>query len=84
MNHMEKRPLTEPRISIVVPALNEARNLRLVLPELPPAHEVILVDGASTDGTIETARAVLPTIKVVTDPSRLRECPGLRFRGRDR
>ena len=41
---------------MVVPALNEARNLREVLPALPPVHEVILVDGGSVDGTVETAR----------------------------
>lgn len=54
-----------PRVSIVVPAKNEAKNLELVLPELPDVHEVILVDGHSTDGTVETARRVLPGIKVV-------------------
>ena len=52
----------EPRISIVVPALNEARNLREVLPTLPEVHEVILVDGGSVDRTVETARETLPGI----------------------
>jgi glycosyltransferase involved in cell wall biosynthesis len=54
-----------PRLSIVVPALNEARNLVEVLPTLPPAHEVILVDGGSVDGTVEAAQATLPGIRVV-------------------
>jgi glycosyltransferase involved in cell wall biosynthesis len=54
-----------PRISIVVPARNEARNLEVVLPELPPVHEVILVDGHSVDDTIEVARRVMPDIVVV-------------------
>jgi glycosyltransferase involved in cell wall biosynthesis len=54
-----------PRISVVIPARNEARNLEVVLPELPDVHEVILVDGNSTDGTIETARRVMPDIKVI-------------------
>ena len=49
----------------MVPALNEARNLAAVLPTLPPAHEVILVDGGSVDGTVETAQATLPGIRVV-------------------
>lgn len=48
-----------------MPARNEARNLEIVLPELPAVHEVILIDGASVDDTIETARRVLPSIKVV-------------------
>jgi glycosyltransferase involved in cell wall biosynthesis len=50
----------EPRISVVVPALNEAANLREVLPALPDVHEVIVVDGGSVDGTVETARELLP------------------------
>ncbi len=55
----------QPTISVIVPAKNEADNLLAVLPALPPVHEVILVDGNSTDGTIEAARSVLPDIKVV-------------------
>ncbi|WP_423917864.1 glycosyltransferase family 2 protein [Frigoribacterium sp. 2-23] len=61
-------PLPEtahPRISIVVPARNEARNLEIVLPMLPPVHEVILVDGHSIDDTVEAARRVMPDIRVV-------------------
>jgi glycosyltransferase involved in cell wall biosynthesis len=42
-----------PRISAVIPALNEAQNLRHVLPLIPPiVSEVILVDGNSTDDTV--------------------------------
>src|SRR3954451_4727358 len=55
----------DPLLSVVVPALNEAANLREVLPALPPVHEVILVDGASVDGTGETARELLPAIITV-------------------
>lgn len=54
-----------PRVSIVVPAMNEARNLAEVLPRLPEAHEVILVDGGSVDDTVEVAQRVLPGIRVV-------------------
>jgi glycosyltransferase involved in cell wall biosynthesis len=54
-----------PSVSIVVPARNEARNLEVVLPELPSVHEVLLVDGNSVDGTVDVARRVLPDIKVV-------------------
>jgi glycosyltransferase involved in cell wall biosynthesis len=62
---MPVRPVLDPKISIVVPARNEARNLELILPRLPEVHEVILVDGHSVDGTIETALRVMPSIKVV-------------------
>jgi len=60
----------EPLISVVVPALNEALNLREVLPALPPVHEVILVDGGSVDGTVDTARALLPGIVTLTQARR--------------
>lgn len=54
-----------PTVTIVIPARNEARNLEVVLPALPPVHQVVLVDGHSVDDTIETARRVLPGIHVV-------------------
>ncbi|PRY70408.1 glycosyltransferase involved in cell wall biosynthesis [Glaciihabitans tibetensis] len=58
----EKLP---PRISVVIPARNEARNLEVILPELPPVHQVILVDGSSVDDTIATAQRVMPGIEVI-------------------
>jgi glycosyltransferase involved in cell wall biosynthesis len=65
-----RRNTASPRVSIVVPALNEAANLAVVLPQLPPVHEVILVDGGSVDGTIATARRVLPGIVTVLQARR--------------
>ncbi len=55
-----------PRISVVVPARNEAQNLVHVLPQIPSiVDEVILVDGHSTDDTIAVARQLLPKIKII-------------------
>jgi glycosyltransferase involved in cell wall biosynthesis len=55
-----------PRISVVVPARNEAQNLVHVLPQIPTiVDEVILVDGHSTDDTIAVARQLLPKIKII-------------------
>jgi glycosyltransferase involved in cell wall biosynthesis len=54
------------RVSVVIPALNEAENLPHVLPLIPPwVHEVILVDGESTDGTAEVARRLWPDISIL-------------------
>lgn len=52
-------PLLQPAISIVIPALNEARQLPAVLDRLRAANpvEVIVVDGGSSDGTAELAEA---------------------------
>ncbi len=62
--------LHDPRISIVVPARNEAKNLEIVLPQLPEVHEIILVDGHSVDGTIDVARRVRPDIDIITQTRR--------------
>jgi glycosyltransferase involved in cell wall biosynthesis len=61
----------EHTVSVVVPALNEEENLPYVLPLIPVwAHEVILVDGHSTDGTVEVARRLRPDIRIVTQEGR--------------
>ncbi|GAA1260179.1 hypothetical protein GCM10009609_23960 [Pseudonocardia aurantiaca] len=58
-----------PRVSVVVPTRNEARNLEVVLPAIaavrPAVHEIIVVDGNSVDGTVETAQRVLPWVRVI-------------------
>src|SRR5437879_3905951 len=55
-----------PRISVVVPARNEAQNLVHVLPHIPSSvDEVILIDGRSPDDTIAVAQQLMPTIKVI-------------------
>lgn len=60
------RRSASPRVTVVVPTRNEARNLPHVLTRLPEGlHEVILVDGGSVDDTVEVAREVLPSIRVV-------------------
>jgi glycosyltransferase involved in cell wall biosynthesis len=58
-------------VSVVIPALNEAQNLPLVLAELPDVvDEVVVVDGHSTDGTPEAALRAMPEARVVTQPGR--------------
>ena len=54
-----------PWVSVVIPTLNEAENLPYVLPRIPNwVHEVILVDGHSTDDTIEIAQKLRPDVKI--------------------
>ena len=55
-----------PSVSVVVPALNEARNIPYVFSRIPAdVYEVILVDGFSVDGTVEIASQVRPDVRVV-------------------
>jgi glycosyltransferase involved in cell wall biosynthesis len=55
-----------PSVSVVVPALNEARNIPHVFSRIPAdVHEVVLVDGYSVDGTVAVARQARPDVRVV-------------------
>ena len=60
-----------PAISAIFCALNEEQNLPYVLTKVPEwVDEVLLVDGHSTDRTVEVAKKLRPTIKVVYQPGK--------------
>jgi glycosyltransferase involved in cell wall biosynthesis len=55
-----------PRVSVVIPTYNEAKNLPHVFSLLPEdVHEVIVVDGRSVDDTIAVARSLRPDVRIV-------------------
>ena len=55
-----------PKVTVVIPTLNEARNLPHVFAKLPAGlHEVIVVDGHSVDDTVATARRLRPDVRIV-------------------
>jgi Glycosyl transferase family 2 len=55
-----------PRVSVIIPAMNEARNLPHVFALIPRTiHEVILVDGHSVDDTVAVARELWPDVRIV-------------------
>jgi len=59
------------RVSVVIPTLNEAENLRQVLPRIPTwIDEIIIVDGDSTDGTPEVALQLAPSARIVRQHGR--------------
>ncbi|MEO5579271.1 MAG: glycosyltransferase family 2 protein [Gemmatimonadaceae bacterium] len=69
-------PATAPRVSVIIPARNEASNiepcLRSVLATTYPDCEVIVVDDQSTDGTGAIARDVArtdPRVRVIGNAS---------------
>jgi glycosyltransferase involved in cell wall biosynthesis len=58
-------------VSVVIPALNEADNLPHVFERLPSTvDEVVLVDGASVDETVEVARSLYPRVRIVAQSRR--------------
>jgi glycosyltransferase involved in cell wall biosynthesis len=57
-------------VSVVIPTLNEAENLRHVLPLIPSEYEVVVVDGHSDDGTVAVALELRPDAVVVQQGGR--------------
>ncbi|WP_322761754.1 glycosyltransferase family 2 protein [Frankia sp. Cr2] len=59
-----------PSVSVVIPTLNEAQNLPHVFPRLPDDAEIIVVDGRSSDGTVDVARSLRPDAVIVNQTRR--------------
>jgi glycosyltransferase involved in cell wall biosynthesis len=56
------------RVTVVIPTLNEAKNLPHVLERIPRfVDEIIIVDGLSTDDTVAVARRCHPDVTVVLE-----------------
>lgn len=61
----------EPTVSVVIPTLNEARNLAFVLNSIPDwVSEIVMVDGRSTDDSVRVARALRPDVHVIYETQR--------------
>lgn len=57
---------TQPTVSVVIAARNEARNLTHLFARLPAdIHEVIVVDGQSVDGTVDVARRLRSDVRII-------------------
>lgn len=67
LRERERRNLeTRPKVSAVIPTLNEAENLPHVLARLPSGiSELIIVDGNSRDRTVAVARSLRPDARVI-------------------
>ena len=60
-----------PRVSVVIPTLNEERNLPGVIARLPAGlHEVIVVDGRSRDRSVAVVLRLRPDARVIEQPGR--------------
>src|SRR5215469_9793010 len=65
------RPISETlaidaTVSVIIPTLNEAKNLPHVFAGVPDwVDEVVIVDGRSSDDTVDVARRLRPDAKIV-------------------
>ena len=56
-----------PTVSVVIPTLNEERNIPHVFERIPEdVHQVVVVDGRSVDDTVAVARKLRPDVCVVS------------------
>jgi len=56
-----------PKVTVVIPAMNEANNLPHVAARMPgDIDEFVFVDGNSVDDTVAVARELWPSAKIVT------------------
>lgn len=66
----------EPLISFIIPVLNDRMSLDILLPQLQAyrekGHELLLVDGGSSDGSVSSATAQVDRI-LMTGPGRARQ-----------
>jgi glycosyltransferase involved in cell wall biosynthesis len=55
-----------PKVTVLICTLNEVENLPHVLPKIPDwVEEIVIVDGNSTDGTVELAKRLCPRARLV-------------------
>jgi glycosyltransferase involved in cell wall biosynthesis len=65
---LARRRTQWPTVTAVIPTLNEADNLRWLLPRLTSVDEIVIVDGQSSDGTAEIARLLRPDATIIVEP----------------
>jgi len=63
------------RVSVIIPALNEEHHIAATLRAIgrSPCHEVIVVDGGSTDGTVQRAKEAGAAVVLTSKPGRARQ-----------
>lgn len=68
---MSTRTDSYPKVTVLICTLNEEQNLPHVLPRIPAwVNEVLVIDGHSTDKTVEVARKIRPDIRIMGQPGK--------------
>ena len=62
-----------PRVTVILPTRNERHYIRdcldsLLAQDYPSLDEILVVDGASADGTVQLAESVDPRVRVIHNP----------------
>ena len=60
-----------PRVSVIIPTKDEAKNLEALLPDMPDVYEVVRVDAGAQGGTLITC----PIFRSSTRPAPARAMP---------
>lgn len=69
--NMGKDLFRDVSITVLIPTLNEGKNMELVLPKIPSfVSEVLVVDGHSTDDTVKSVKECMPEAKVIYQPGK--------------
>jgi glycosyltransferase involved in cell wall biosynthesis len=58
------------KVTLLIPTLNEVTGMRVIMPQIKRewCDQIIILDGGSTDGTIEYAREHGYTVHVQKEP----------------
>ena len=67
----ETTAVERPRITVLICTLNEADNVLNVLSKIPGrVDEILLIDGYSTDGTVELVQKHYPAVRILSQPGK--------------
>jgi glycosyltransferase involved in cell wall biosynthesis len=71
MSNNAEKVRKNPSLTVLIPTLNEEKNLPRFLPKIPDIiSEILIVDGHSWDDTAKVAREICPQARIIYQPGR--------------